>query len=85
MPVPSRMREVCAADLRQEHEGRRQSAFAFVEMVLRDPGGIEAAALGVDDLLRWRDDSARPPSVSSSKRVKKPNRFNVELTVMHRP
>ena len=37
-------------DLRQEDERRRQAALGFVEMVLGDPGRIEAAALGVDDL-----------------------------------
>ena len=36
--------------LRQEHEGRRQAAFVFVEMVLGDPGRVEAAALGMGDL-----------------------------------
>jgi hypothetical protein len=36
----------------EEDEGRRQPALVLVEMVLRDPGGIEAAALGMDDLFR---------------------------------
>ena len=37
-------------DLRQEDERRRQAALVLVEVVLGDPGRIEAAALGVDDL-----------------------------------
>ena len=37
-------------DLGQEHERRRQAAFILVEMVLRDPGGVEAATLGMHDL-----------------------------------
>ena len=36
--------------LGQEHEGRRQTAFVLVKMVLRDPGGVEAATLGMHDL-----------------------------------
>ena len=44
------MREVARRGLRQEHEGRRQAALAFVEMMLGDPGRIEAAALGMRDL-----------------------------------
>ena len=36
--------------MRQEDEGRRQAALGLVEMMLRDPGGIEAAALGLHDL-----------------------------------
>ena len=36
--------------LGKKHEGRRQAAFVLVKMMLRDPGGIEAAILGVDDL-----------------------------------
>jgi hypothetical protein len=36
--------------LRQENEGRRQAALAFVEMMLRDPGRIEAETLGMRDL-----------------------------------
>ena len=35
----------------QEDEGRRQAAFVFVEVVLRDPGRVEAVGLGVGDLL----------------------------------
>ena len=37
--------------LGEEHERRRQAAFALVEMMLGDPGRIEAAALGMHDLL----------------------------------
>jgi hypothetical protein len=36
--------------LRQEDEGRWQTALAFVEMMLGDPGRIEAAAFGMRDL-----------------------------------
>ncbi len=36
--------------LGEEHERRRQAAFALVEMVLRDPRRIETAALGLLDL-----------------------------------
>src|SRR5690349_14368952 len=36
--------------MRQEHERRRQAAFGFVEVMLRDPGRIEAASLGLHDL-----------------------------------
>ena len=50
MPVPRRMRDVARGGMRQEHERRRQAAFGFVEMMLRDPGRIEAAALGLHDL-----------------------------------
>ena len=38
-------------DMRQEDEGRGQAAFSFVEMMLGDPGRIEAVLLGVDDLF----------------------------------
>ena len=38
-------------DMGQEHEGGGQSAFALMEMVLGDPGRIEAAFLGMPDLL----------------------------------
>jgi hypothetical protein len=37
-------------DLAQEDERRGKAAFVFVEMVLGDPGRIEATAFGVDDL-----------------------------------
>ena len=37
-------------DLGEEDERRRQAAFVLVKMVLRHPGGIEAAALGMHDL-----------------------------------
>src|SRR5439155_19163154 len=33
-----------------EHKGRRKAAFVLVKMMLRDPGTIKAAALGMDDL-----------------------------------
>ena len=46
--------------LGQEHEGRRQAAFVLVEMMLRDPGRIEAAALGVRRSARSPAGSARP-------------------------
>jgi hypothetical protein len=36
----------------QEDEGRRQAALGLVEMMLRDPGGIESDLLGLDDLRR---------------------------------
>src|SRR5690242_19933959 len=36
--------------MRQEHQRRRQAAFGFVEVMLRDPGRIEAASLGLHDL-----------------------------------
>ena len=35
----------------QEHEGRRQAALVLVEMMLGDPGRIEAMGFGVADLL----------------------------------
>ena len=38
--------------MRQEHQRRRQPALGLMEMMLRHPGTVEAAALGVDDLLR---------------------------------
>ena len=60
MPVPSRMREVCAGDLGEEHERRRQAALVLVEMMLGDPGRIEAAALGMRRSARWPAGSARP-------------------------
>ena len=50
MPVPSRMRAVLRSGLGQEHEGRRQAALVLVKMVLRDPGRVEAATLGMHDL-----------------------------------
>ena len=37
-------------DLGEEHERRRQAALVLVEVVLGDPGRIEAAALGMHDL-----------------------------------
>ena len=36
--------------LRQEDERRGKAAFVFMEMVLGDPGRIEAKTLGMDDL-----------------------------------
>ena len=36
--------------LRQEHERRRQTALVLVKMVLRNPGRVEAALLGMHDL-----------------------------------
>ena len=62
-------------DLRQEDERRRQAAFVFVEMVLGDPGGIEAAALGMHDLLGGQP-IALGGGAWSSRRVKKPRRFS---------
>jgi len=38
--------------MRQEHERCRQAAFPFVEMMLGDPGRIEATLLGLNDLFR---------------------------------
>ena len=37
--------------MRQEDKRRRKTAFRFMEVVLRDPGGVEAVSLRVDDLL----------------------------------
>jgi hypothetical protein len=37
--------------LRQEDERPGKAAFVFMEMVLGDPGRIEAEAFGMDDLL----------------------------------
>src|SRR6185436_12610206 len=38
--------------VRQEDKGRRQAALELMEMVLGDPGSIEAEPLRMDDLLR---------------------------------
>ena len=37
--------------MRQEDQGRGQATFELVEMVLGDPGRIEAESLGMNDLL----------------------------------
>ena len=35
----------------QEDKRRRKTAFRFMEVMLRHPGGVEAMSLRVDDLL----------------------------------
>jgi hypothetical protein len=46
-------------DVTEEGEGRRQAALALVEMVLRDPRGIEPGLLGAHDLLGREASSVR--------------------------
>jgi len=66
----------------QEHERRRKAAFVLVEMVLGDPGGVEAAMLGVDDLLRGEPlPFGRARDVEQAREEAKPRRSHLS----HRP
>ncbi len=66
-------------DMGKENQGRRKAAFVRVEMVLRDPGRVEAETLGGDDLLLC------VMVASSSSRVKKPRRLRGVVSIMVGP